>query len=88
MEFWPSDAPDGGLASLVRMIIGHRVEVIEITSVLSCCSDSGPQLQRRKADEGENEGDNPEPHHDLCFRPAELFEMMMDWRRQKNFALK
>ena len=48
MEFWPSDAPDGGLASLVRMIIGHRVEVIEITSVLSCCSDSGPQLQRRK----------------------------------------
>src|ERR1700733_11729104 len=37
-----------------------------------------PQLQCREADEREDEGDDPESHHDLRLRPTELFEMMVD----------
>ena len=45
---------------------------------------SSPQLQRGEADHRKHEGDDPEAHHDLRLRPAELLEMMMNGRHAEH----
>src|SRR5579883_2232655 len=43
-----------------------------------------PQLQGRKADHRQDEGDDPETHDDLRLGPAELLEMMVDRRHAED----
>src|SRR5690606_35921023 len=42
------------------------------------------QLQRRKADQRQDHGDDPETDDDLALGPAELFEMVMDGGHQED----
>src|SRR5690606_6681884 len=53
-------------------------EVAEIIPVPS------PELQRRKPDQRQKHGDDPEADDHLAFRPAQLFEMMMDGGHEKD----
>ncbi len=43
-----------------------------------------PQLERRQADQRQDDGDDPEPDDHLAFRPTELFEMVVDRRHQEH----
>ena len=45
---------------------------------------SSPQLQRRKSDHRQHEGDDPESHDDLRLRPSKLLKVMMDRRHAKH----
>src|SRR5690606_14906915 len=45
-----------------------------------------PQLQTGEADQRQDDGDDPEPDHDLAFGPAELLEMVVDRRHQEDAA--
>src|SRR6202008_2840941 len=42
------------------------------------------QFKRREADKPQNASDDPEADDDRRFRPAELFEMVMDRRHAEN----
>src|SRR4051812_3949066 len=43
-----------------------------------------PQLQRRKPDQRQHHGDDPEPDHDLRLGPAFLFEVMVQRRHPED----
>src|SRR5690606_13166809 len=43
-----------------------------------------PQLQGRKADQGEHDRDDPEADHHLALGPAKLLEMVVDRRHQEH----
>src|SRR3954451_12042542 len=43
-----------------------------------------PQFQRREAGKRQHHRDDPEPDHDLRFGPAQLLEVMMNWRHPEH----
>src|SRR5205085_5161240 len=52
----------------------------QVTSIMN----RSPEFQRRKADESEHHGDNPEADHNRRLAPAELLEMMMNRRHAED----
>src|ERR1700732_4564242 len=43
-----------------------------------------PQFQRRQRKQRQHQSRNPEPCNDLRFRPAQRFEVMMQWSHFEN----
>ena len=64
----------------------YATGTVEPIIMLPIAPRSAGRLLELKADEGEQNGDNPEADHHLALGPAHLFKMVMDGRHEENAA--